>query len=264
MRTLEIPSYAAIGILESLWNLCAREAPQGNIGKLSDADIADQIGWDLDPAPLIEGLVQSGWLDRHSEHRVIVHDWRDHADDAVDNALTRAHLRYADGSIPRMNRLSKNERESAIAFYLQPVRTDAHEMPLPEPSQSLARAGATPEPEATPVAVATTAAALHDPPALDHVDVARRVGEECRITSPAVIREIQEQAKLELVDRPPEDVAAELTASIEAYRAEKPRLRITWGLEKFIGEGHWRDPTSWPRKDLAGKDIYQQFAESDA
>lgn len=142
MRALDIPSYAAIGILESLWNLCAREAPQGNIGKLNDADIADAIGWDRTPKDLIDGLVESGWLDRSNEFRVIVHDWRDHADDAVDNALARAHLRYADGSIPRMNRLSKNEREQLISLYLQSVRTETHEKPLPEPSQSLARASA--------------------------------------------------------------------------------------------------------------------------
>lgn len=106
-------------------------------------------------------------------------------------------------------------------------------------------------------------AALHTPPALDHVDVARRVGEECRITSTGVIREIQEQAKLELADgRTADDIAAEIAGSIQAYRTEKPKLQITWGLEKFIGEGHWRDPTGWPRKETL-RDVYKDFREAD-
>jgi uncharacterized protein YdaU (DUF1376 family) len=105
------------------------------------------------------------------------------------------------------------------------------------------------------------------PPAatLDHIDISRRVGEECQITSTTALREIQEQAKLDLAaGRIADDIAAELTASIRFYREEKPKLRITWGLEKFIGEGHWRDPRGWPRKEsTASKDVYQRFMESD-
>jgi hypothetical protein len=102
--------------------------------------------------------------------------------------------------------------------------------------------------------------------ALDHIDISRRVGEECQITSTTALREIQEQAKLDLAaGRIADDIAAELTASIRFYREEKPKLRITWGLEKFIGEGHWRDPRGWPRKEsTTGKDVYQRFMESDA
>lgn len=88
-----------------------------------------------------------------------------------------------------------------------------------------------------------------DPP-LDHIDIARRVGEECRITSTQVLREIQEQVKLDLAEgRIADDIAAEMVGSIQAYRQETPRLQVTWKLETFIGGGHWRDPTTWPRKE---------------
>ena len=46
-----------------------------------------------------------------------------------------------------------------------------------------------------------------------------------------------------------EDVAVEMEAAWRFYTQEKPQLRIQWGPAKFFGEGHWRDPTTWPRKE---------------
>jgi hypothetical protein len=46
-------------------------------------DIADGIGWDGDPDQLVNALVQSGWLDECSCHRLRVHDWPEHADGPV-------------------------------------------------------------------------------------------------------------------------------------------------------------------------------------
>ena len=61
-RRLDIPQWQGVGLLESIWHLTAREAPRGDIGKLSDEDIALAIDYRGDESKLIEALIASGWL----------------------------------------------------------------------------------------------------------------------------------------------------------------------------------------------------------
>lgn len=89
MRKLSLPRYAVVGILESLWHLAAREAPAGNIGKLSNETIAVWIQWEGDPDQLIGALVNCGWIDTSEDSRLVIHDWEDHCDDTTKKALSR-------------------------------------------------------------------------------------------------------------------------------------------------------------------------------
>ena len=99
--TLEINNYAAVGLMECLWHFTARYAPQGDIGKYTDEIIAHKIGWDGDAEQLIQALLECGWLDQVNGHRLLVHDWHDHSDDAADKYLIRHNLIYANGFLPR-------------------------------------------------------------------------------------------------------------------------------------------------------------------
>ena len=89
IRVLKIQQYAVVGILESLWHLTAREAPEGNIGKLSDEDIAAWIDWEGSGTELVEALVECGWVDADPTHRLVIHDWQEHCDDATKKAMSR-------------------------------------------------------------------------------------------------------------------------------------------------------------------------------
>ncbi len=100
----------AIGVLEALWHFVAQFAPTGDVGRYQDEDIADGVFWGEEPARLIDALVDSGWLERSETHRLIVHDWPDHCEDAVHLFLARNVLLFADGTMPRFSRLSKTER----------------------------------------------------------------------------------------------------------------------------------------------------------
>jgi len=82
-RELGIEHLLAVGIMEALWHWTARYAPAGDIGKHSDADIADGIGYRGDMSRLVQTLADVGFIDRCERHRLIIHDWPDHADDAV-------------------------------------------------------------------------------------------------------------------------------------------------------------------------------------
>lgn len=86
---LKLPKYGTLGILEALWHFCGRFTPQGNIGRYSDEKIESWIGWDGAPGLLIAALVESGWLDRDERHRLLVHDWREHADRTTRRNLAR-------------------------------------------------------------------------------------------------------------------------------------------------------------------------------
>lgn len=87
---LKIPLPFALGILETLWHVTAERAPTGAIGaSMTDQDIADEMYWDGDAKELIEALVQSGWIDRCSTNRLVIHDWSKHADQSVRRKVAR-------------------------------------------------------------------------------------------------------------------------------------------------------------------------------
>src|SRR5689334_24943015 len=91
---LNVPLPYAVGILEMLWHTTAKYAPQGNIGKWDDSFIAERVGWKKKPDVLIRALVSTHWLEEDPEHRLLVHDWHDHADQTVERALVRKGLPF--------------------------------------------------------------------------------------------------------------------------------------------------------------------------
>lgn len=119
-RRLDVPLYQAVGILETLWNLTSRQAIQGDIGKLTNEDIALGIDYRGDENQLVECLVHSGWLDLNARHRLVIHDWAHHADDSVHMRLARARSFFWDGSRPKITRIGGKERESIASFYGSP------------------------------------------------------------------------------------------------------------------------------------------------
>ncbi len=135
---LKCPRFAALGCLESIWHFTGRYTPQGDIGKYPDAAIETWCEWNGKPGSLIAALIQSGWLDRSEEHRILVHDWSEHADKATKNSIQRA----------------------GLTFYCQPVRTCTYKsvlstdfvglpepvpVPVPEPVKAQAPAEILPE-----------------------------------------------------------------------------------------------------------------------
>ena len=168
---LHIPACFALGIIESLWHVTGEQAPTGAIGKMSDEDIAMEMFYDGDAPAMILALVQSGFLEPNEEHRLIVHDWHIHSDDATDNKLSRNGMRYANGELPRMRRLSAKEREKACARYEDPcaqMRTNAHDtaqneepcaLPEPESCTRVQSQSPVPEPveEQLPLSIPSTA-----------------------------------------------------------------------------------------------------------
>lgn len=149
---LNLRRYEAVGILNTLWDWAGRYVPQGNIGKYTNRVIAKQIEWERDPDELIRGLVESKWIDEHPDARLIIHDWPEHCEDSTHTQLARQVLLFADGSMPKLTKLSEKERLALTERYkylkCADVRTSAQNgaetrptitKPEPEPIHGDAR-----------------------------------------------------------------------------------------------------------------------------
>ena len=88
-RRLKLKVWQCRGVLESLWAITAKDAPQGNIGRLSNEDIAVVMDWDDDENELIAALIDCGWLDEDDEHRLLVHNWHKHCPTYIRGQLAR-------------------------------------------------------------------------------------------------------------------------------------------------------------------------------
>jgi len=86
-RTLKLKDWQVVGVLESLSMFACRNAPEGDVGRWSNDDIAAAIEWDGDANELIDALVQERWLDECDQHRLLIHDWSDHAPTWLKNNL---------------------------------------------------------------------------------------------------------------------------------------------------------------------------------
>lgn len=124
---LQCSKVEAVGILESLWLWCARYAYDGRISRYPSALISDGIGYNGDGEKLITVLTESGWIDNR-DNELLIHDWPQHCPDYIHLKLARERTTFADGSIPKITRLSKAERNEIEADFKRAhkKRTKAH------------------------------------------------------------------------------------------------------------------------------------------
>lgn len=107
-RRLKESRRGTVGLLELLWHSTQMNAPQGDIGKFTNEEIAILCDWEGDHDELIAALVDAKWLDESEEHRLLVHDWADHCPNYV-----KGNLRRHDKSVigDQQAALSKNEQQ---------------------------------------------------------------------------------------------------------------------------------------------------------
>lgn len=141
-RLLGVKRYAAVGMLEMLWHLTAREAPQGNVGKLSDEDIAAWMDWEGDSAQLVAAMVESRWLDASADHRLLVHDWHEHADDATKKKLARLGVGFLSGFVETCPDNGGQRRK--VSEHVCPPEPEPEPEPVPEPESKPGKPSATP------------------------------------------------------------------------------------------------------------------------
>jgi hypothetical protein len=123
----------AMGYLEAMWHFAGRYTPQGNIGKYTDADIEAWIEWEGDAGMLMQAFITSGWIDESDHHRLLVHDWHEHADDATRLSLKRKKLSFLTNSHDIVQTVSLQSSDSVATVSGLP---GAVPEPVPEPVNS--------------------------------------------------------------------------------------------------------------------------------
>jgi hypothetical protein len=127
---LGIPLVQAVGHLEALWHFTAKHARRGDLGRWPNKVIAGRCLWLGDPDRFIDALERAGWVDSDPSHRLLVHDWADHADVAVRKALQRSGETFA-------NQTAEPAPRSSVQTLSDAVTTESGlPLPLPKPLKS--------------------------------------------------------------------------------------------------------------------------------
>lgn len=128
---LSVSKFEALGILEALWHFVGKFTPRGNVGKFTDKQIEAWIEWTGEPGRLVQALTETGWIDLSADHRLIIHDWHEHADSTTKKQVGRTGIGFVqtcpDMSIPNGKRDGPPEPEPVPVPGTEPV-------PVPEPA----------------------------------------------------------------------------------------------------------------------------------
>jgi hypothetical protein len=91
---LNITRPTAIGHLELLWSFVGKNSPRGDVGKWPDGSIARACDWMGPPQVFIQALIDARLIESDDVHRLVVHDWRDHAAGWVRAKLAKLGVRF--------------------------------------------------------------------------------------------------------------------------------------------------------------------------
>ncbi len=120
-RSLKVARCTAVGIMECLWHFAAKYARDGDLTRFTPLQIAEAVHWPTKRADrLWSSLFQSRWVDRvpsAAGERVLVHDWAENCEDSVHKYLAEHRLWFADGTVPKLRLLPREEKEAATVWY---------------------------------------------------------------------------------------------------------------------------------------------------
>lgn len=147
---LKIPLAQAVGHFEALIHFTSKAARRGDIGRWTDDVIARKCLWEGDPKVFVAALLganggrPNGMIEAHSEHRLIVHDWQEHCDDATKKAVARANEVFV---VPEVTTLTGQRRTTADnGCQNLPALSPPFPSP-PEPSQAIPSPSQPPQPD---------------------------------------------------------------------------------------------------------------------
>jgi hypothetical protein len=126
---LGVGLHTALGVLEALWETTGDYAPQGDIGRHSDAWIADSMLWKGEPAELINCLVEAGWLDRCDDNRLVIHDWAEHCPSYIRKRVERSGKKFATCGSQTEDKPEPKESETGATREPQPPVKQAKREP---------------------------------------------------------------------------------------------------------------------------------------
>lgn len=112
-RALTLPLWQAVGLLETIWHITAINRPDGDIGYMTNVQIAALVEYSGDADQMVEALVDAKWLDRDHEFRLVIHDWSDHVPTYLKGAYRKNGKLFCDEAIRKRKTAAKQAQEQA-------------------------------------------------------------------------------------------------------------------------------------------------------
>lgn len=131
---LQTDRWQARGLVESIFIVTGQFAIRGNIGHLRNQAIACKIDYKGDADHMVRCLVDSGWVDEHPEHRLVVHNWHKHCSPWVKGSVSQMDAGFV-GNGPSSD--SSLKRESPIPLPIPLPGKDPLRNPLGTPKEPL-------------------------------------------------------------------------------------------------------------------------------
>lgn len=250
-RSLGLPSWAALGLLEAVWHWAGRYALTGAMSHDDLEDCADTIRFDGGGAALAQALHAAGWLEQ-TETGWYIHDWHDHADDAVRKALAKRGERFANGSaIRRQTQTPDGENDSRTIR--EQIANDSR-LPEPEPEPEPSRDSSL-RSESCPAIVENSEIARSDHPTeqssnwLDDAcaQVTEHLNRVCGKRYDAKRPHKNLRARLKEFRVPERDTGLRICRLVIEHKfaewGKDPRMRGFLRPETLFAEGHWQSYT---------------------
>lgn len=99
-RELGVRRAEALGLIATLWLWALEHAQDGQLGHLTDKEVAAAAGWHKSAAPFVEALATVRWLDEGG----YLHDWHDYAGRLIEQRQTDLDKKRADREDKRQQR----------------------------------------------------------------------------------------------------------------------------------------------------------------
>ena len=127
---LGVSKPAAVGHLHYLWWWAVNYAPDGDLSRHDQLDIAIGAEWDGDPGEFVEALVTVGFLDRDVDDTLVIHDWHDYAGKLIERRKANAErMRKARASGEQGTSAAQDEDVPARASHVQGTQRARAERP---------------------------------------------------------------------------------------------------------------------------------------
>lgn len=133
-RALGESDRGTVGLLECIWQRATKQCPRGDIGRFSNADIAIMGDYEGDAEALVAALVDCGWFDESTSHRLVIHDWHEHAPNWLRGVVKRHHGGFVTNSEPPTDAYHGNSTMASLPSQTQTPDPNHKSSPPPNPS----------------------------------------------------------------------------------------------------------------------------------
>lgn len=126
-RKLNIPVAQVIGHLHMFWWWAMDYAQDGDLSHCDPEDIAIAADWPDDAISFVESLVEVGFVDRHDDDSLSIHDWYDYAGKLIER-------RAADAARKKRSRAKKDVQAPYDGCPTDVQRTSSVTITVPKPN----------------------------------------------------------------------------------------------------------------------------------